>query len=476
MNDSESLSANKATSPDPAEAFTNYFCCPREFAPFCISSQPSSAEGFFRFGDAVCFGRLSSGQTARTHLDKLFNAEATVAIRDGQVELGFNPTRVIDNLRQERYLAVETGELFFHSIYYALRPIFPVRLRQGLQQAVFRARRDDFPSWPVDCTVENIFAALMKLAIRATSAQEIPFIWFWPDGKEASVMLTHDVERQVGAEHCQMLMDLDQSFRLKAAFQVIPERRYTGVDKLVDNIRARGFEVNLHDLDHDGRLYENLRGFRERAHKINEHGRKYNMRGFRAGAMHRNQSWFELLDFDYEMSVPNVSHLEPQRGGCCTVMPYFVGNLLELPLTTVQDYAMFYILRERSIDLWKQQIEIISAHHGLISFILHPDYVVSERERNLCTELLSYLSQLREQRSLWIALPGEIDRWCRQRRQMQLVRQSGNWRIRGEGSGRARVAFARLEDGEVRYRLAGHDLASSRQGQPWATQNNESIH
>src|SRR5207248_9779975 len=137
-------------------------------------------------------------------------------------------------------------------------------------------------------------------------------------------------------------------------------------------------------------------GFQQRSRKINEHGRKYNMLGFRAGAMHRNQSWFHLLDFQYEMSVPNVSHLEPQRGGCCTVMPYFVGNLLELPLTTAQDYAMFYILRESSIDLWKQQIEIIAAHHGLISFILHPDYIVGGRERELCTELLQHISELRE--------------------------------------------------------------------------------
>ena len=462
MSDLEQLAAKDATPPDPAQAFIDYFCCPREFAPFRASQEPSDEEGFFRFGDAVCFGKLSAGQTTKTHLETLFDAESATHIDNRQVALAFNPTEVVESLREERYLEVEQGELFFHSIYYALRPIFPIRLRQRLQQAVFRTRRNDFPSWPVDSTVDNILAALMRLAIRANSTKEIPFIWFWPDGNEAAVMLTHDVEQQIGAEHCQMLMDLDESFGLKAAFQVIPERRYAGVEELVANIRARGFEVNLHDLDHDGRLYENLRGFRERAGKINEHGRKHNMRGFRAGAMHRNQSWFELLDFDYEMSVPNVSHLEPQRGGCCTVMPYFVGNLLELPLTTVQDYALFYILREQSTDLWKQQIEIISAHHGLISFILHPDYVVGERERKLCTELLRYVSELREQRNLWVALPSEINRWYRQRRQMQLVRDGRDWKIQGEGSERARVAYARLVDGRVEYRLAYQGALSSR--------------
>ena len=59
------------------------------------------------------------------------------------------------------------------------------------------------------------------------------------------------------------------------------------------------------------------------------------------------------------MSVPNVAHLEPQRGGCCTVMPYFIGDILELPLTTTQDYSLFHILGDYSIALWKQQIELI---------------------------------------------------------------------------------------------------------------------
>ena len=60
--------------------------------------------------------------------------------------------------------------------------------------------------------------------------------------------------------------------------------------------------------------------------------------------MYREQQWFDAFEFSYDMSVPNVAHLEPQRGGCCTVMPYFVGDILELPLTTTQDYSLFHIL------------------------------------------------------------------------------------------------------------------------------------
>ena len=38
-------------------------------------------------------------------------------------------------------------------------------------------------------------------------------------------------------------------------------------------------------------------------------------RGFRSGAMYRRQDWFADLEFSYDMSIPNVAHLEPQRGG-----------------------------------------------------------------------------------------------------------------------------------------------------------------
>ena len=94
--------------------------------------------------------------------------------------------------------------------------------------------------------------------------------------------------------------------------------------------------MNLHDLNHDGQLFADKADVpAQRAQRINEYAREFGCDGFRSGAMYREQDWFDAFEFSYDMSVPNAAHLEPQRGGCCTVMPYFVGNILELPLTTV---------------------------------------------------------------------------------------------------------------------------------------------
>ena len=127
------------------------------------------------------------------------------------------------------------------------------------------------------------------------------------------------------------------------------------------------------------------------------------------------------FSFSYDMSVPNIGHLDPQPGGCCTVMPYFVGKILELPVTTTQDYSLFNILGTHSLDLWQDQISQIMKQHGLISFIVHPDYLDTPEARDTYSSLLAHLVGLRLEQGLWIVLPGEVDTWWRQRSQMQLV-------------------------------------------------------
>jgi hypothetical protein len=267
--------------------------------------------------------------------------------------------------------------------------------------------------------------------------------------------MTHDVESTLGQGFCEELMNIDDSFGIKASFQIIPEERYMVSPTFLDSIRCRGFEVAVHDLNHDGHLYEDQEQFIERAAKINSYGQKYSAEGFRAGVLYRKQVWYDALKFSYDMSVPNVASLDPQRGGCCTVMPYFLGDILELPVTTVQDYALFYILDDYSINLWKAQAELIMEKHGLLSFIIHPDYVVRPREQTIFKELLAYLVRLREEKGVWTTTPSQVNRWWRQRAEMKLVEYGGEWRIEGPGNERACVAFASEEDGQLTFTIQG---------------------
>jgi hypothetical protein len=244
-------------------------------------------------------------------------------------------------------------------------------------------------------------------------------------------------------------MDLDDAAGIKSSFQIVPEGRYPVPDSFLDEIRARGFEINVHDLNHSGELFTSREAFDSAAPRINGYGRRFGAAGFRSGALYRNQAWFDGLEFSYDMSVPSVAHLDPQRGGCCTVMPYFIGRMLELPVTTIQDYSLFHILNDYSIDIWTRQLDAITRQHGLASFIVHPDYVIEKRARATYQALLEHLARTRDERQMWIALPREVDRWWRQRSDMSIVRDGAGWRIRGFGSERARIAFATLAGDKV---------------------------
>jgi hypothetical protein len=351
-------------------------------------------------------------------------------------------------------------------MYYLIRSALPFSVRSYLKKLHLKGWETvAFPRWPVDCSVDNLLEHLLLLSLEATGAQRIPFIWFWPDGASSCAIMTHDVETKLGQQFCSTMMDIDDSFGIKASLQIIPEQRYSVDREFLDSVRKRGFEVVVHDLNHDGHLYRDRQEFMRRAEKINSYGDEFGAEGFRAAVLYRKQPWYDALKFSYDMSIPNVAHLDPQPGGCCTVMPFFIGNILELPVTTIQDYMLFHILNDYSISLWKRQAELIMAKHGLMSFIVHPDYIMEPRERSIYETLLGYLARLRDEEDVWIALPGEVNRWWRQRAEMELVEDGNGLRIEGTGSERARIAFASKKDGRLVFTL---QAATEQEARPQA--------
>ena len=441
-------------------SLSEYFRCPARLSALTTSKRLRSDEGFFRFGDAIGYGRCD-GALGRSVTDLLPDVSALVTCENNHLRLPFDLSEVVTNLRRERYGRSSDGivtrvaaSAASRSLYYFLRPMLSVGVRKHLQRIRLRDwNRIPFPHWPVDFTVEQLMGNVMRLILKNTGASRIPFIWFWPDGAPSAGILTHDVETPAGQAFSDQLMDIDDSFGFKSAFQVVPEIRSHAPGAFLKHLRSRGFEGNVHDLNHDGNLFRDRKQFQQRASSINRYLRQFDAVGFRAGAMHREQDWFDALDVSFDMSVPNVAHLEPQRGGCCTVMPYFVGNLVELPLTTIQDYSLFHILGDYSIALWREQIDSILSRNGLISILTHPDYLIEKRARAVYVELLSHLRRLRDEGKVWFALPGELNRWWRNRELMTLVADGDSWIIEGPDSDRARVAYATLEDDRLVYEL-----------------------
>lgn len=442
-----------------SRSFDAYFRLPDGHSKFVWHKSSRLQKGYFSFGpDATCFGYYSGQPPAREVSVSLCDALAETFIDSGNVYLPFDPDEIAENLRRELYVGEWRADFFsfFVNLYYLIRPALPVGFRSRLQQLHLRGwQKLSFPRWPVDCSVDALFDSMMLLAVRASEAKQIPFIWFWPEGRSSCALITHDVESTKGRDFCSTLMDIDDSRDIRASFQIVPEERYEVSSRFLQSVRDRGFEVAVHDLNHDGHLYRNRAEFLRRAAKINAYLQKYQAEGFRAGVLYRKQLWYDALKCSYDMSVPNVARLDPQRGGCCTVMPYFVGDILEIPVTTVQDYTLFYILNDYSTQIWKQQSEEIMRRHGLMSFIVHPDYIMNARARQVYESLLDYLASIRQTRGVWIATPGEVNQWWRQRAAMTLASVDGKWEIRGEGSQRACIAYASEVDGRLVVTLPG---------------------
>jgi hypothetical protein len=434
-------------------SLTAYYRCPDRFDHIRTMDGIPPASGYFRVGpEAICYGSYHRHQGSFRDVEALPDALTEAVIENGTVYLPFDPAQVIRNLGHEEYMGEwRTGLMSLATnMYYWLRPALSVGVRRHLQKFHLRGwDKRPFPRWPVDCSIDGLEENLMLLSLRASGARSIPFIWFWPHGHSSCAAMTHDVETQQGLDFCSMLMDIDDSFGIKASFQIIPLQRYKASPSLLEEIRERGFEICVHDLNHDGELYKNREQFLRRAAEINAYGEKVGAVGFRAAVLYRKQIWFDALKFAYDMSVPNVAHLDPQRGGCCTVLPYFLDGILEIPVTTIQDYSLFHVLGDYSISLWKQQTRMILAKHGLMSFIVHPDYVMNGPEQKVFKDLLGHLNQLRNKEGLWITTPGEINTWWRQRAAMRLVESNGGWRIEGEGNERACIAYASEEDGRL---------------------------
>jgi hypothetical protein len=443
-------------------AISDYYRIPESTIRFCRNTGPQAEPGFFKFNAIPCFGRCSVpvAQTADGHL---IDCASNARVAAGALSLDFDPDELAENLRRERYVSSGRRSALSkvvhrsaRGVYYGLRPMLPVAVRKYIQRAHASGWRDVvFPQWPLDASLDMLFERLLLLAMESEGVDRLPFIWFWPDGHRAAVILTHDVETAAGRDFCSRLMDLNESYGIHSSFQVVPEQRYRVPAEFLNEIQERGFEVNIHDLNHDGSLFFEKDEFVRRAAKINDYGRRFGALGFRSAVLYRNLEWLGALDFVYDMSVPNSAPLDPQRGGCCTVMPYFIDGLVELPLTTVQDYSLFHVLGIYEMEVWERQITSILSHYGLLSFLIHPDYVIESRAQDAYRRLLERLRGCVAQHNCWLPLPREVAHWWKQRHEMKLVKGSTGWEVRGNGAEHARVAWAISHRGQLIYSLDG---------------------
>jgi hypothetical protein len=248
----------------------------------------------------------------------------------------------------------------------------------------------------------------------------------WPGGKRFAVVLTHDVEQGTGLAHCKDLADLEEERGFRSAFGIVP-KRYETPERLRRSLVDRGFEVMVHDLYHDGKLFRNWRNFAKRSAAINQSLQDWETHGFSSASMHHNLSWISQLNIDYSISTYDVDPFEPQACGMGRIFPFWVQSptgrghgFVEMPYTLPQDFTLFVLLKEQSNAIWRRKLDWIAEKGGMALIKTHPDYMLfpSESRRidgypvEWYTDLLDYVGT-RYGDEAWFATPSLAARYWR---------------------------------------------------------------
>ncbi|HEX9047677.1 MAG TPA: glycosyltransferase, partial [Verrucomicrobiae bacterium] len=296
-------------------------------------------------------------------------------------------------------------------LYYRLKPYLPWRLRITARRVLASVqRRRSAATWPIN-----------ELAGRP------PGGWpGWPDGKKFALVLTHDVESYNGLGKCRQLVRLEQRLGFRSSFNFIPESKYRVSQQLREELAQQGFEVGVHDLRHDGKLYWSRDEFRENARSINRYLKEWEAVGFRSGFMLHDRECLNGLNIEYDASTFDTDPFEPQPEGVSTIFPFWVprpggGGYVELPYTLPQDSTLYLVLREKSPEIWKRKLDWIVQHGGMVLLNVHPDYFCLEGSPSSSAEYpvkyyREFLDYIHEhyRDEYWNALPKEVARWYRE--------------------------------------------------------------
>jgi hypothetical protein len=293
--------------------------------------------------------------------------------------------------------------------FYRVKAFVPRSAQLAARRLVIRWQGfPQFPAWPMDRSVVRLLHLYAFCVLKAQGRSEALFRWFWPDRYRAALVLTHDVESEEGLRLAIELADLEEELGFRSSFNL---GGWYEIDQgLVRELTSRGFEIGAHGVRHDRSLFASRTSFDAQQPIVRDLVGRLGATGFRSPSTYRVSEWIGELPVDYDSSIPHSDPFEPQPGGCCSLWPFFIGRVVELPYTMPQDHTLFTLLGHRAPDVWLTQALNIEEQHGLIECVTHPDrgYLGDGSKRAIYRE---FLSAMAERSHIWKALPGDVAVW-----------------------------------------------------------------
>jgi peptidoglycan/xylan/chitin deacetylase (PgdA/CDA1 family) len=339
------------------------------------------------------------------------------AIRRALPTLGLPETMEIESVLEWTLGEGQFGPNRYHlgllrRVYYQFKPLIPRTLIRLLRQMYNGSRGKEFLlNWPIEERFVQFQWEIIRQGLIISGQNEINFRYFWPEGKNFAFVLTHDIESAKGQRLVPVLADMEEALGFRSLFNFVPEL-YPLDQGLIKDLRQRGFEIGIHGLKHDGKLFNSYNGFSQRAKKINRYLKDFRSTGFRSPLTLRNPAWMQRLEMDYDLSFFDTDPYEPMPGGVMSIWPFTIGHFTELPYTLTQDYTMFNLLGETSPRIWLEKIYFLEKYHGMALVNVHPDYSSRGASKQIYE---SFLQKIKDRGGYWHALPGEVASWWKNR-------------------------------------------------------------
>ncbi len=338
---------------------------------------------------------------------------AAHCLADLPVEANDDPVVLMGQILGEEEFGPEHWRLSpAKRLYYQVRPMLPEGLRPLVRQLFVRRKKTGGTlGWPIEDRYVRYQFELMRQVLLGRGRSAVPYIHFWPAGKDFAFVLTHDVEGQRGHDFVRELATLEEAYGFRSSFNFVPER-YQVDPRLLGELRERGFEVGVHGLKHDGKLFSSYATFARRAERINDYLHAWQAVGFRSPMTHRRPDWMQNLAVEYDSSFFDTDPFEPIPGGTMSIWPYVLGHFIELPYTLSQDHTLLVTLGETSPRLWLDKVAFIARYGGLALLNSHPDYLLVPQRLGVYE---SFLQEMQRLSGHWSALPRDVAEWWRRR-------------------------------------------------------------
>jgi len=278
----------------------------------------------------------------------------------GRLIFNFDPCQSVAHVAEERYVQARRP---LHTYAPWLVAALPGKARllghsvasrvEGLRHRFGSGGEDageGFPEYPRERSVE----LLRWLITRASGGSTAP--------GRPTAMITCDVDTADGQDRIPAIAQEAERLDLRLCFYVVGDR-FPLDDGMLRRVRQAGHEIGLHGAKHDMRLaYMPYPAVMERLDRCRGMVERHRVVGFRSPALLTSPALIRALSgrFLYDSSVPDtdIDTVAAPRRGCGSLRPFWLGSLLEIPLTLPLDDRL--LLRgespDRMVRTWQEKM------------------------------------------------------------------------------------------------------------------------